>query len=179
MGLIDSKMVPAHDEAAEGRPAEAAEAPEMQQQEAADGTEQESGGGALASAMAIVHDTLYSKGAAQDLARALRGADDPADALANAAYEIVSMVDQREDGAVPDEELADFAMQTLTEVCEVAEAAGIPVSGTVVAGAMQTMIRRYLNDNGMDGSQIEAAMSQVSPEQAGPAIDQQFASEEA
>lgn len=120
---------------------------------------------AFAAAMQMVQEVLYGKKSAMDVAKGLKAGGNPVEALANTAYEIVSIVDERTDGAIPDELLALFAARVLEEVCEIGEAAGIEVTGAVAAEAMREMILRYAGEQGQDTTELQAAMMKVDPKQ--------------
>lgn len=128
-------------------------------------------------ALKYAMEVLYAKGAAKDIAQQVRSAQgDPVEGVANIAYEITSIVDEKTDGAVPDELLVPLAMQVLEEVVEIAEAAGLTLAPTDVAGAFKQMILRYLSEQGVDTSQLQSAMDQIDPavfEQAAAAGGQQ------
>lgn len=109
-------------------------------------------------------EVLYGKGAAKDIAKQVRAAQgNPVEGVANIAYEITSVVDEKTEGAVPDELLVPLAMQILEEVVEIAEAAGITLSPVDVAAAFKQMILRYLTEQGVDTSQLQTAMDQIDP----------------
>jgi hypothetical protein len=107
---------------------------------------------------------LYEKGAAKDIAAQVRAAQgNPVEGIANIAYEITSVVDEKTEGAVPDELLVPLAMQILEEVVEISEAAGIKLAPADVAGAFKQMILRYLGEQGVDTTELQQAMDQVDP----------------
>lgn len=108
---------------------------------------------------------LYEKGAADDIAKSLSTAQDPVEGLANTAYEITAIVDERTDGAVPDELFALLAAKILEEVADIGMAAGVDYKPSDVALALKQMILRYLGEQGMDTSELQQAMDQVDPEE--------------
>lgn len=114
-------------------------------------------------ALELAMKTLYQDGAAKDVATQLKAAGDKVSGLSDVAYEITSVVDERTQGAIPDELLVAFAMKVLEEVVEIADAAGLDPQPEEVAQAFQQMILRYLNENGVDTAQLQQAMSQVDP----------------
>lgn len=118
---------------------------------------------AYVEALRFAMQALYENGAAEGVAKSLRLASDPVEGMANTAYEIVSIVEDRTDGAVPDELLVLLATRILEEVADIAEAAGIEVRGSTVAMALKQMILRYLGEQGMDTTQLAQAMDQVDP----------------
>ena len=124
-----------------------------------------------AQAMQLLRAALYESGAARDVAKGLRASKDVAAGLADVTYNFISMVDERTDGAVPDELMATFAAEALAEVVEVGRAAGVTIGGTEVAKAMQTMILRYVGENGGDATQLTQSMSAINPGQVGEVLD--------
>jgi hypothetical protein len=56
-----------------------------------------------------------------------------------------------------------LAIKVLTEVGDIAEAAGIQVTAAEISGAFKTMLLRFLGENGMDTTQLQQAMDQVDP----------------
>jgi hypothetical protein len=116
-------------------------------------------------AMAFSMEALYGKEAAKNVAKSLQTGGNPVDALANTAYEIVSIVDERTDGAIPDELLVLFASNILEEVAEIGEAAGVQYRPSDVALALKQMILRFLGEQGVDTTQLQQAMDQVDPEE--------------
>lgn len=115
-------------------------------------------------AMMLAMKALYEGEAAKDVAKTLKGSQNLVDALANTAYDIVSIVDERTDGAIPDELLVLFATRVLEEVAEIADAAGLDPQPRDVAEALKQMILRYLGEQGVDTSQLQQAMDQVNPD---------------
>lgn len=115
-------------------------------------------------AMILAMKSLYEGKAAKDVAKTLKGSQNLVDAMANTSYEIVSIVDERTDGAVPDELLVLFATRVLEEVAEIADAAGLDPKPADVAEALKQMILRFLGEQGVDTTQLQQAMDQVNPE---------------
>jgi hypothetical protein len=118
---------------------------------------------AFQSALQLAMQALYENGAARDVAQSLSSAPDPVSGLANTAYEMVTVVDERTDGEVPDELIILLAITILQEVAEIGEAAGIDASPANVAEAFKQMLLRFLGEQGMDTSQLEQAMADVDP----------------
>ena len=130
---------------------------------------------AYAKAMQIADDALYGKGAAKEVANAIKAARDPVEAMANTAYEIVSIADEATEGQVPDELLVQLSTEILGEVADIAEAAGIEVKGAQIARAVQMMLLRWVTEQGLDPTQLRAAMEQVNPDEIGAQLDKQGA----
>jgi hypothetical protein len=114
-------------------------------------------------ALKYAMQALYKNGGAEGLAKVLRGAQEPSKGLADAAYNIVSIVDEQTQGAIPDEMLAPFAVQILQEVVDIANSAGVQVRDEDIGLALKEMILRYLGENGVDTTQLQQAMDQVNP----------------
>lgn len=178
-GLIQKNMATSEvDDAMQQAPIQRQSPATMERQEAAamnkpqptqapapeEGMDPESNEG-FAKATQFAMEALYANKAANDIAKALRTAPDKVEAMANTAYEIVSITDERTDGAVPDELLAAFATFVLEEVAEIAEAAGLEVKPSEVALALKQMILRFLGEQGVDTTQLQQAMDQVDPEE--------------
>jgi hypothetical protein len=114
-------------------------------------------------AMTFAYEALYAKEAAKDVAQQLKSAPGLADGMADVAYNITSIIDEKTQGQVPDELIVPLAMNVLEEVGEIAEAAGLAPQAEDVAMAFKTMILRYLGEQGVDTTQLQQAMDQVDP----------------
>ena len=137
---------------------------------AAEGSADESNP-AYQAAMKIAMQALYGAGGAKDVAKAIQAASDPAEGLADTAYEMVSIADERTQGQVPDELLVSLATEILGEVADIAQAAGIEVKGAMIATAMRTMLLRYVTEQGLDASQLQQAMAALDPAAVGAQLD--------
>lgn len=135
--------------------------------------EPEQDSGAYDRAMGIAREALYGKEAARDVAKAMKAAKDPAEGLANTAYEMVTIADEATEGQVPDEQLVALASEILGEVADIAEAAGVEVKGATIAKAMQMMLVRYVTEQGMDATQLQQAMAAVNTDELGAELDKQ------
>ena len=124
-------------------------------------------------AVQFAMQALYESKAAKQVAQSMRAQQDPVEALANTAYEIISIVDDRTNGAVPDELLAAFAAFVLEEVAQIGEAAGLQIKPADVALALKQMILRFLGEQGVDTTQLQQAMDQVDPEEFNQAAEQE------
>lgn len=164
-GLIKEQMTPEQ----EAMPPQGA-APMAPPQEAMPPMDDESGEDAdsnpqYVTALKFAMQALYQNGAAEGVAEGLRSANDPVVGLANTAYDITSIVDERTEGAVPDELFALLATKILQEVADIGGAAGIEYKPSDIALALKQMILRYLGEQGMDTTQLQQAMDQVDPEE--------------
>lgn len=115
------------------------------------------------SAMKFALKVLYQSGAAEDIAKQLRASKDKQEGLANVAYEITTVVDERTDGKVPRELIGLLAMAILNEIVDIAEAAKMDIQPQDAAGAFKDMLLRYLGENGVDTSQLQQGMDQIDP----------------
>jgi len=159
-GLINEKMAAP----AEEMPTMQGQAPGAEQP-APEAAEADESNPAFQAAMEFAMEALYGNKAAKGVAESLRLANDPVEGMANTAYEIVSIIDEKTNGEVPDELLVLLATNVLEEVGEIAEAAGIDVSPANIAAALKQMILRFLGEQGVDTTQLEQAMGQVNPEE--------------
>ena len=114
-------------------------------------------------AMKFALKVLYQSGAADDIAKQLRAAKDKQEGLANVAYEITSVVDERTDGKVPRELIGLLAMAILNEIVDIAQAAKMDIQPQDAAGAFKDMLLRYLGENGVDTSQLQQGMDKIDP----------------
>jgi hypothetical protein len=118
---------------------------------------------AFDAAMEFVMQVLYNNKAAKDIANQIKSAPSVSEGLADIAYNITSIVDEKTQGQVPDDLLGVLAMSILGEVSEVAEAAGVNPTEQDVANAFKNMLLRYMGEQGADTSQLQQAMDQVDP----------------
>ena len=162
-GLIQKEMgvAPAEQSAAmlEQMPEDAMQGMPMDEQ----GEEPDESNPVYQQALTYAYEALYAKQGAKDVAQQLKAAPSAAEGMANIAYEITAVIDERTDGEVPDELLMPLAMQVLEEVGEIAEAAGMDPQPEDIAAAFKTMILRYLGEQGIDTTQLQQAMDQVNP----------------
>lgn len=117
----------------------------------------------FAQALKFAMSVLYKEGAAENVAKQLRSAKDKVDGLADIAYEITRVVDERTNGAVPREMLGLLAMAILKEVMDIGEAAKMGITPADAAGAFKQMLLRFLGENGADTSQMQQAMDKIDP----------------
>lgn len=172
-GLINKQMAGGSaDEMNEQEPVEGAGPDASAQHEGMEGEAPEQGdtsgapdenNPAFVAATKLAMQALYEKGAAQDVAKQIRAAQDPVQGLSDIAYEMTSVIDEQTQGQVPDELIMLLAIKVLTEVGDIAEAAGIELTAPQIAAAFKDMLLRFLGENGMDTSQLDQAMSQIDP----------------
>lgn len=106
---------------------------------------------------------LYENGAAKDIVQALKSAPDRVDGLADNAYKISEIVDERTNGEIPDEEVAFLGAEILEEIVDIGDAAGLNYTPQEIAAAFRQMILRFLQEQGADTRELESAMDQVDP----------------
>lgn len=116
---------------------------------------------AFKNAVAFAMKALYENKAAKDMAKALKAAPDKVQAFADTAYEVTGISFERSGADVPDELLGLLLMVVMGEVGEIAEAAGIELSGADVASAFKKCILRFLSEQGVDAGQLQQAMDAV------------------
>lgn len=154
-GLINKQM-------AGQKPADQAQVPAGQTGQAEEAGPDENDPN-FVTAMKYAMEVLYKKDAAADIAKQLNSGSNKVEALANIAYEVTSVVDERTDGAVPRELIGLLAMAILNEVLDIAEAARIDIKPEDAANAFKQMLLRYLGENGVDTTQLQQSMDQVDP----------------
>lgn len=115
----------------------------------------------LQQAIQFAMQALYENDGAKKVAASLRSAPNRTTGLSDTAYQMVSIVEEKTQGSVPDELLIFFATTVLEEVVEIGDAAGIDYTPTEIAEAFKKMILRYMKEMGADTTQLEQAMNQV------------------
>jgi hypothetical protein len=126
---------------------------------------------AYQAAIQSANEILYKAGAAEDIARSLKTAPDLVEAMANTAYDIVGALDEKTEGQIPDELISSLAVEILTEVADIAEAAGVPVTSAIVGEAVKQMMIRYVTDNGGDSTALKKSFDGIDTNKIGAAID--------
>ena len=116
-------------------------------------------------ALKFAMQALYENGGAEDVAHSLSKANNIVDGLSNTAYEIMAIVDERSNGAVPDDFFGLLGINVLQEVADIATAAHIQLKPAEIALALKQMILRYLGEQGYNTQQMQAAMDKVNPDQ--------------
>lgn len=128
-----------------------------------EGDELDADNPAFNEAMKMAMEALYGSKAAKDVSAQIKAAQDPVQAIADISYEMVSLVDERTDGEVPDDLIMLLGISILKEVGDIAEASGIELSGAQIGDAFKQMLLRYLGENGMDTTQLQQSMDQIDP----------------
>ena len=143
-----------------GQPADMAQSDPSQQQPP-DATDADP---AFQAAMKFAMQALYQNGAADNVSSIMKKAPDMVEALSNTAYEMTSVVDEKTQGAVPDELLVLLASRILEEVADIAVASGAEITPKIVAEAFKVMILRYVGDQGYDTRELKSSMDAVPDE---------------
>jgi hypothetical protein len=125
-------------------------------------------------AFQLARQALYEGGAADNIHNQLVKSQNPREDIANITYEIMSIVDERTEGSVPDELLILLMSDILAEVIDIAESSGIQLQPADIGGALKIMINRWGTDQGYDMSELTAAMDQVSDEQINELASQEM-----
>jgi hypothetical protein len=162
-GLIRNEMAGQKPEAAPMPPEQPMQGQMQPGQEDQGGEEVDERNPEFISAMKFALKVLYQSGAADDIAKQLRASKNKQEGLANVAYEITTVVDERTDGKVPRELIGLLAMAILNEIVDIAEAAKMDIQPQDAAGAFKDMLLRYLGENGVDTSQLQQGMDQIDP----------------
>lgn len=116
-------------------------------------------------AMTQVMTALYKNGAADKINEVMVSAQNPLDQVSTIAYELTAVADEKTGGELPEDLVVLLGSNVLAEVLDIAEGSGIDYQPADVAQAFKTMLLRYLGENGYDTTELDQAMSQVSPEQ--------------
>lgn len=120
---------------------------------------------ALNAAIEFVRRALYETGSADSVHETMKASRQPVEDMAMLAYELTSIADEKTEGQVPDELLLTLAASVLSEVAEIAEASGVQLQPSDIAGALKMMTLRFAGEMGHDTRELQAAFDQVSPEQ--------------
>lgn len=121
-----------------------------------------------------VQRKLYDEGAADAIGQAIVSSDDPMGEIVEQAMTLVGVVDDASGGAIPDDTFIMFAIALMGEVIEIAQAAGVQLSGRDIAEAIKQFIVRGIQEMGGDTSQVEQAMSAINPDELGAAMEQEM-----
>ncbi len=120
---------------------------------------------AFEAAVQLAHTALYEQGSADEIHNMLISSDDPVSQMADIAYQMTEIADERTEGQVPDELIILLAANMLNEVADIATASGVELRPADLANAMKQMILRYVGEMGHDTRQLQAAMDAIPPEE--------------
>ena len=119
-------------------------------------------------------DKLYSGDmAADDTVSVAQSGPNPMPLLVDMAYTLAGKADEATDGQILEENLVSLGAIALGEVLQVAkEVGGAEIEPAAMANGLNQMVIRFLQESGVDTSQIEAAMSQVDPQMINQLVQQ-------
>lgn len=148
---------------------ENAEPPQMEQQE---GGEEDGVGAdkAYQTAVDAVQKKLYDDGVAEGIAKSLLKSSDPVKGVTEQAQMLFQMADEATGGTVPDSMYLAFGMQMLTEVIEIAQAAGIQLDNKAIATGVRDFLISTVENLGGDTSQVNQALSSMNMDEVGAQI---------
>jgi hypothetical protein len=130
---------------------------------------------AVDQALEAVKEMIYSDDAIVDgMAKALTSAPSVVDGLVDQAAALLEITEQQMAEMVPDEGLILFAIGLMGEVAEIAQAAGVRLSGRDIAEATRRFILKIVQALGGDTSEVEAAMQAIDQDALGAAIDSEM-----
>jgi len=128
---------------------------------------------ALTKAIEFVGKRLYEDDMATQIAKTFDGAPTAVpQMIAMLAYKLAQSADTETGGEIREENLSVLGVMTLGEILTVAEATGMQVDGPTASKAMQEMILIYAEDNGVDPTELAAAMGQVDDNEVDMVADQ-------
>ena len=161
MGIISKQLPPEQDMSEQE--VEQGEVPDQEPTGEPAHDEQDENDPGYQQALKFAMDALYKGGAAKQIAQQISSSDDVPGTIADVAYNIVTIADEKTNGAVPDELLVLFASSVLKEVADIADASGVEVKSSDLASSMKTMVLRYLGEQGVDTTELQGAMDKVDP----------------
>lgn len=116
---------------------------------------------ALQQAYAFVHEKLYADDYAGQMAEIFKDAGAAPQIVAQMTYKLSQAADTKTGAQIAEENLLPLGLFTMTELFEVAEAAGADVKADTVSKAMKALILIFLEDHDMDSTEMQAALSAV------------------
>lgn len=113
---------------------------------------------------------LYEEGASDSVVEAVRvNPDDVAGTVAQLAFEITGEADAQAEPPMMEENIIPLALLILSELWEVAAAAlkmpAEEIDDAEMAASFKTMLYRYLEESGVDTTELRSAMDAITPEQ--------------
>jgi hypothetical protein len=125
-------------------------------------------------AFQLARQALYEGGAADNIHQQLVKSQNPREDIANITYEIMSIVDERTEGSVPDEFLLLLLSSILSEVIDIAESSGVELQPADIGASLKAMIIRWGSEQGYDMTELTAAMDQVGDDQINQLASQEM-----
>ena len=129
---------------------------------------------AFVDAMRVALVKLYEGDVSDGIAKALTGysAADKVTGIVEQAQVLFNLADDVTEGTVPDEFYVMFGLQLMGEIVQIAQAAGITVSGREMADASKRFILQTVREMGGDTAELERAMGSVDQDELGAALEQ-------
>jgi hypothetical protein len=126
---------------------------------------------ALDAAMEAVRQKLYDEDVADGIAQAIMSAPNPVQGIVEQATMLLGMADDITGNMVPDDLYVVFAVGVMTEVGEIAEAAGVEMSGAEMAEALKLYVTTTIQNLGGDTSEVEQALAALDMNEVGAKLD--------
>lgn len=118
---------------------------------------------------------LYDGNGIEGAVKQVEAASNLPEGLSDTVFQLMTTLDERSGGQIPDEDLGQLARETLGMVVDAVHAAGVDVKARDVVQALNLMVTRFALENGADPEQIRQAQSQINLDgiaaQAGGADD--------
>lgn len=144
---------------------------------AAPGDELEEPAGDITPIVAAAMKAMYEAGAIEDIISIVQNAKYPAQGLADVTFDMLSSIDEKSGGTIPEELFGPAASEILGLIVEDCQRLGLDVGGRDIALATQLLVLRLLEESGQDVSQMRASMNQVDFDKVGQMIDEQMAAQ--
>lgn len=152
----------------EGGEAESGEGGQQDDEKSSGETQQDDD--AVKQVVTAAMELLYRAKAINEIVQSIQKGGDVAKGLADGAYQIMEILDDKSNGKIPAEALAPAAIEILGLIAEDYEKiTGQPVRGRDIAVATQQMVQRFLQEAGV---QTGDAFEQVDYDKIGQVIDQ-------
>lgn len=124
-------------------------------------------------ALKFALQALYKAGAAKAIAKQIAEAQDPIQTVANVVFQLVSIVEDRSKGSLDERMLTDVSQRILSEVIDIAEAAGHkfgPKDEAKIGEALTQRVIQEVQAKMKQGAQKQQPQQpQPQPPQPGPA----------
>lgn len=101
-------------------------------------------------------ELLYRHKTLNQIVQSIAQAGDVAQGLADATYQLMTILDDKSGGQIPEEALIPSAIEILGLIAEDYEkVSGQPVAGRDIAVASQKMLIRFFQENGVDTAEVQ------------------------
>ena len=119
-------------------------------------------------AVELAYQMVYSEEGSMELANAMRNAVNVPEIMSDMAYEVTQVA--AEQANLPEEDLVMLAMTVLSEMGDVAEAAGVQVQASDVAQSFKLMVLRMFGELGFNTTELQQAMDAYTPDMINEAM---------